>query len=94
MISTKEAEATCTYLGVDITDRFRDSARLIDVCGLEISGDKFIPHFWTWCWGPRGSTNVTELFPEVKAAKAVMTLSSGRNMYRSGRGLRTLTKQL
>ena len=70
MISTKEAGATCTYLGVDITDRYSDSARPMDVCGLEISGDKLIPHFWTRCWGSRGSTDVTELLPEISAASA------------------------
>ena len=93
MISTKQTEATCTYLGVDITDRYSDSARLIDVCGLEISGDKFIPHFWTWCWGPRGSTDVTELLPEINAARAVM-LDGPQGLARVGHGIRSCEKAL
>lgn len=93
MISTKEAGATCTYLGVDITDRYRDSARPIDVCGLEISGDKFIPHFWIWCWGPRGSTDVTELLPEISAARAVM-LDGPQGLARIGHGIRSCEKAL
>jgi hypothetical protein len=71
MISTKETEATCTYLGVDITDRYSDSARPMDVCGLEIRGGKPIPHFWTWCWTPPGLIDVSGLLPEIAAAAAV-----------------------
>lgn len=93
MISTKEAGATCTYLGVDITDRYSDSARPMDVCGLEISGDKLIPHFWTWCWGPRASTNVTELLPEISAARAVM-LDGPQGLARVGHGIRSCEKAL
>lgn len=93
MISTKETGATCTYLGVDITDRYSDSARPMDVCGLEISGDKLIPHFWTWCWGPRASTNVTELLPEISAARAVM-LDGPQGLARVGHGIRSCEKAL
>jgi predicted nuclease with RNAse H fold len=93
MISTKETGATCTYLGVDITDRYSDSARPMDVCGLEINGDKLIPYFWTWCWGSRGSTDVTELLPEISAARAVM-LDGPQGLARVGHGIRSCEKAL
>jgi hypothetical protein len=93
MISTKETGATCTYLGVDITDRYRDSARPMDVCGLEIIGDKFIPHFWTWCWGAPGSTDVAELLTEISAARAVM-LDGPQGLARVGQRIRSCEKAL
>jgi len=93
MISTKETEATCTYLGVDITDRYGDSARPMDVCGLEISGDKLIPHFWTWCWGSRGSTDVTELMPEIAAARSVL-LDGPQGLARVGERIRVCERVL
>ena len=93
MISTKETGVTCTYLGVDITDRYSDSARPMDVCGLEITSDKLIPHFWTWCWGSRGSTDVTEFLPEISAARAVM-LDGPQGLARVGHGIRSCEKAL
>ena len=93
MISTKETGVTCTYLGVDITDRYSDSARPIDVCGLETTSDKLIPHFWTWCWGSRGSTDVTKFLPEISAAKAVM-LDGPQGLARVGHGIRSCEKAL
>jgi hypothetical protein len=93
MISTKETEATCTYLGVDITDRYSDSARPMDVCGLEIRGGKLIPHFWTWCWTPPGLIDVSGLLPEIAAATAVM-LDGPQGLARVGHGIRACEKAL
>jgi hypothetical protein len=93
MISTKETGATRTYLGVDITDRHSDSARPMDVCGLEISGDKLVPHFWTWCWRSRGSTDVTALLPEITAASVVM-LDGPQGLARVGHRIRSCEKAL
>lgn len=39
------------YLGVDLTDRYSQSCRPIDVCGLTpISAGGFSARFWTWEW--------------------------------------------
>jgi hypothetical protein len=70
--STKKTSATCVYLGVDITDRYADSRRAMDVCGLEIRDHTLTPHFWTWSWGPTDLIDLTDLWPEISAAKAVM----------------------
>lgn len=93
MISTKATEATCRYLGVDITDRYSDSARPMDVCGLEIRGGKLIPHFWTWCWTPPGLIDVSGLLPEIAAAVAVM-LDGPQGLARVGHGIRACEKAL
>lgn len=93
MISTKATEATCTYLGVDITDRYSESARPMDVCGLEIRDGKLIPHFWTWCWTPPGSIDASGLLPEIAAATAVM-LDGPQGLARVGHGIRACEKAL
>lgn len=93
MVSTKETEATCTYIGVDITDRCSDSARPMDVCGLEMRGGKLIPHFWTWRWTPPGLIDVSGLLPEIAAATAVM-LDGPQGLARVGRGIRACEKAL
>jgi hypothetical protein len=93
MISTKDTGATCTYLGIDITDRYSESARPMDVCGLEIRGSKLIPHFWTWCWTPPGSIDVSGLLPEIAAATAVM-LDGPQGLARVGHGIRACEKAL
>ena len=93
MISTKKTEATCTYLGVDVTDRYSDSARPMDVCGLEIRCGKLIPHFWTWRWTPPGLIDVRGLLPEIAAAAAVM-LDGPQGLARVGHGIRACEKAL
>jgi hypothetical protein len=93
MISTKDTETTCAYLGVDITDRYSDSARPMDVCGLELNGDKLIPHFWTWCWGPPGLLDVSGLLREITTADAVM-LDGPQGLARVGHGIRSCEKAL
>jgi hypothetical protein len=93
MISTKDTEATCPYLGVDITDRYSDAARPMDVCGLEIRGGRLIPHFWTWCWGSPDSIDVSGLLPEIVTAAAVM-LDGPQGLARVGHGIRACEKAL
>lgn len=93
MISTKDTEATCTYLGVDITDRYSDSARPMDVCGLEVRDGKLIPHFWTWCWTPTGLIGVSGLLSEIAAAAAVM-LDGPQGLARVGHTIRACEKAL
>lgn len=93
MMSTKKTGATCTYIGVDITDRYTDSAHPMDVCGLEISDDKLILTFWTWCWAPSGLTDVTKLLPEISAAKSVM-LDGPQGLARVGNRMRACEKAL
>jgi len=41
----------------------------MDVCGLEIYGNKLIPHFWPWSWRSSGSIDVTALLPKISVAK-------------------------
>ncbi len=48
--STKPSRTTCAYLGIDVTDRFSNAARPMDVCGLEMRGSDIIAYFWTWNW--------------------------------------------
>jgi hypothetical protein len=72
MLSTKDTATKCSYLGVDVTDRFLDAPRPMDVCGLEISGGRLIPHFWTWSWAPSGTVDVTPLLPEMAESAAVL----------------------
>ena len=61
MTSTKKTAATCVYLELDITDRYADSRRAMDVCGLEIRDHTLTPHFWTWSWGPTDLIDLTDL---------------------------------
>lgn len=72
MWSTKTTGATCRYLGVDITDRYVDAPRPMDVCGIELRHGSLVPHFWTWSWGASGPVDVSALLSEVNSARAVM----------------------
>ena len=92
MTSTKTA-AACVYLGVDITDRYADSCREMDVCGLEIGDSGLIPHFWTWSWGASELLDVTALLPEISCAKAVM-LDGPQGLARVGSRIRASERSL
>ena len=87
MTSTKKTAATCVYLELDITDRYADSHRAMDVCGLEIRDHTLTPHFWTWSWGPTDLIDLTDLLPEISAAKAVM-LDGPQGLARVGCNIR------
>ena len=93
MTSTKETAAACVYLGIDITDRYADSCREMDVCGLEIGDSGLIPHFWTWSWGASEVLDVTALLPEISYAKAVM-LDGPQGLARVGCRIRTSERSL
>ena len=93
MKSTKQATATCVYLGVDITDRYADSRREMDVCGLEIGETGLIPHFWTWSWGTNEALDLSDLLPEISAARAVM-LDGPQGLARVGCKIRTCERSL
>jgi hypothetical protein len=91
--SSKKTAATCVYLGVDLTDRYADSSRDVDVCGLEIGDSGLIAHFWTWSWGSSERIEVTELLPEIEVARAVM-LDGPQGLARIGCTIRTCERSL
>lgn len=93
MRSTRTSTERCAYLGVDITDRYSDTPRVMDVCGLEISRDKVIPHFWAWSWGTSGSIDVTALLPEITPASAVL-LDGPQGLARVGCRIRSSERAL
>lgn len=93
MTSTKKTAAKCVYLGVDITDRYADSQREMDVCGLEIADNGVIPHFWTWSWGSSEPIVVTDLLPEILGAKATM-LDGPQGLARVGCSIRASERSL
>ena len=93
MTSTKKTAATCVYLELDITDRYADSRRAMDVCGLEIRDHTLTPHFWTWSWGPTDLIDLTDLLPEISAAKAVM-LDGPQGLARVGCNIRASERSL
>lgn len=88
MQSTKPNITSCAYLGVDVTDRFSNEARQMDVCGLESKGDNLVAHFWTWCWGPSDPIGVSAILPEVREARAVM-IDGPQGLAQIGRSLRS-----
>ena len=65
----------------------------MDVCGLEIRDHTLTPHFWTWSWGPTDLIDLTDLLPEISAAKAVM-LDGPQGLARVGCNIRASERSL
>lgn len=62
------------YIGVDLTDRYSDGCRDIDVCGLTPSGNNQLQaQFWYWRWdrAPH-ALDVTAIAAELRAARVTM----------------------
>lgn len=62
------------FIGVDLTDRYANAARQIDVCGLSpVDGGGFQAMFWTWKWdAPRVPLNIEDVLHEIRNARATM----------------------
>jgi hypothetical protein len=95
MTSKDKPSAACAYIGVDITDRYAQSRRVIDVCGLEVCGSALVPHFWTWAWSTDAGkpVDVSALVPEMTAARAVL-LDGPQGLARPGRTMRACERAL
>jgi hypothetical protein len=74
MRTTRTGRDVSRYLGADLTDRYAQAPRAIDVCGLTpLPGGTFAARFWTWTWdvGPRPLV-VGPLVDEIDRARVVM----------------------
>ncbi len=93
MESTKPRMEKCAYLGVDVTDRFSNARRRMDVCGLKITGKDIIAYFWTWTWDSGDRIDVSAVLPEVRVARSVM-LDAPRGLAQAGYSIRSSEKKL
>jgi hypothetical protein len=61
------------YVGADLTDRYSDRCRAVDVCGLTPEGNSLRASFWNWIWDrPPQPLNVEALVKELRAARVAM----------------------
>lgn len=75
MISSRPAsEARLPYLGVDLTSRYGQRPRPVDVCGLQPDGRGGLhAHWWQWQW-PEGDgpLRMDGIVDELRGARSVM----------------------
>ena len=73
MKTTREIQ-TASYIGADLTDRYSEARRPIDVCGLRCSPNGHLSaSFWQWEW-PESVNNLhlNDILEEVRTAKSTM----------------------
>jgi hypothetical protein len=77
MRSSFEGTFIPPYIGVDLSDRYANQPRPVDVCGLTpvANGGAFDAKFWQWAWPTGGDPLVVQdsrVLHEVLSATAVM----------------------
>ena len=93
MWSTLSA-AVPAYVGADLTDRYSEQCRAIDVCGLTPDGNAGLrATFWHWHWDRAPQPlEVTAIADEVRATRVVM-FDGPQALARKGCSLRECERQ-
>jgi predicted nuclease with RNAse H fold len=82
------------YIGADLTDRYSNACRDIDVCGLSSGeGNRLTATFWLWQWDlVPGDLDVSVLSSELKAARTSM-FDGPQGLAAKGQDLRACERQ-
>lgn len=76
------------YIGADLTDRYSDGCRDVDVCGLTPVENKLAAKFWYWKWDPGlRPLDVSIIASELVATRSAM-LDGPQGLASQGNSLR------
>ena len=93
-------KTTCTlikpadYLGIDLTDRYANSSRAIDVCGLTcVDSNRLSAAFWHWEWSaPKKKLDISKIAEEVRTARSTM-VDGPQGLASTGKTLRACERE-
>ena len=82
------------YVGIDLTDRYANSSRAIDVCGLSyVDSNRFSAAFWQWEWShPKEQLAISLVAEEVRTAKSTM-VDGPQGLASTGKTLRACEQE-
>jgi hypothetical protein len=82
------------YLGIDLTDRYANRSRAIDVCGLTcVDSNRLSAAFWQWEWShPKEKVDISKIAEEVRTARSTM-VDGPQGLASTGKALRACEKE-